>query len=365
MSDSIIEDGIVRFFAKALDKQTCIEAERTGLLPAQWEQAVDYGFANLLSPEAYGGAAIGWSDALPLFWGSGYYRVPLPIAETVIANFILNTAGVETDTTQPIALVDEISAARLSLRETAQGVALKGSVAGVHWGRAANRLLMGLPDGRMGVWKINSASIRIIERTDVTKLPSDTVIFQDAVAEAVFDSPFVHVEAPVRHFGAIARAAMIVGAAEFALEESVQYALDRVQFGKPIGKNQALQQQLANMAGQIAVARHAVALAFSHVPSWLDGAASGDAISAGCAKVLAGEAANISATVAHQVHGALGFTYEHILNFATRRLWAWREDHGSASWWARRIGTNLAQAGGAALWPAITDRKLYHGFTTH
>ncbi|WP_309969415.1 acyl-CoA dehydrogenase [Variovorax guangxiensis] len=324
---------------------------------------MDNGFTNLLSPEEHGGAGIGWSDAFPLFWGIGYYRVPLPIAETVIANFILNSAGIDAGTTEPIAFADEVAAAKLVVRDSPEGVVLKGAVARVHWARAAEKVLVALPDGRLGLWKLNSPAISILERTDVTKLPSDTVVFEDAAADVVFDCPFANVELPLRHFGAIARSAMMVGAAEFALEESVQYALDRVQFGKPIGKNQALQQQLAHMAGQIAVARHAATLAFLHVPSWSDSHASGDAISAACAKVLAGEAADVSTTVAHQVHGALGFTYEHILNFATRRLWAWREDHGTASWWARRIGGTVARQGGDAFWPAMTDPKLYGGST--
>jgi acyl-CoA dehydrogenase len=361
MSDSIIEDSIFRFFAKAIDKQTCIDAERTGLLPAQWQLAVDNGFTALLAAEEHGGSGIDWSEAFPMFWGIGYYRVPMPLAETVIANYVLSMAGVNADTTQPLAIVDEVASSRLAFRDTDAGLLVNGSAVHVHWARAADKLLIALPDGRIGLWKLDSPSIRIVQRVDVTKLPSDTVLFEDAVAEVVVGNPFPALALPIRHFGALARSAMIVGAAEFALEESVQYAQDRVQFGKPIGKNQALQQQLALMAGQIAVARHAALLAFLQAPSWADPSLSGDALSAACAKVLAGEAADGATTVAHQVHGALGFTYEHVLNFATRRLWAWREDHGTASWWARRIGAQVAEQGGNAFWPALTQRNLYRG----
>jgi acyl-CoA dehydrogenase len=361
MSDSIIEDSIFRFFAKALDKETCIAAEKSGALPPQWALAVENGFTNLLAAEEHGGAGIGWDDAFPLFWGVGYYRVPLPIAETVLASYILSTAGFEAGTTQPLAIADEVASARLHVTSNNGRVSVRGTVDRVHWARAAEKLLMGLPDDRIGLWNLKMPAVRVVERNDVTNLPSDTVVLEDAEPELTFDNPFKNVKLPVRHFGAIGRSAMIVGAAEFALEESVQYALDRVQFGKPIGKNQAIQQQLANMAGQIAVARHAASLAFLHVPSWLEGQTAGDSISAGCAKLLAGEAADTATTVAHQVHGALGFTYEHILNFATRRLWAWREDHGTASWWARRIGGNVAQNGSGAFWPAMTDPSLYRG----
>lgn len=364
MSDSIIEDSIVRFFSKALDREACVAAENTGLLPAQWSLAMDNGFTNLLSPEEHGGAAIGWAEAFPLFWGLGYYRVPLPIAETVIGHFVLNTAAHEAHTVQPIALADEVATRRLSVGEDNGSVAVTGTVAQVKWARAADKILLGLPGNRFGLWSLKTNATQIVHGTDVTKLPSDTVVFEDARAECVFENPFINVDLPIRHFGAIARSAMIVGAAEFALEESVQYSLDRVQFGRPIGKNQAIQQQLAHMAGQVAVARHAAMIAFMHVPSWSDPSARGDAITAGCAKVLAGEAADTAATVAHQVHGALGFTYEHILNFATRRLWAWREDHGTASWWARRIGGKVAASGSQAFWPAMTHPDVYRGVST-
>lgn len=361
MSDSIIEDSIVRFFSKAFDRETAVQAEATGQLPPQWQQAVDSGLHNLLSPESLGGAGLAWTDAFALFWGLGYYRIPLPLAETVIANHVLHAAGQDVTSERPIALLDEVGAARLQLHDAGGRVVAQGSATGVHWARAAGTLLVGLPGGRVGSWALDGPGVRIIPRVDVTQLPADTIVFEGAVAERVFPAPFNQLELPLRHLGALARAAMIVGAAEFALQESVQYAMDRVQFGKAIGKNQAIQQQLAQMAGQVAIARHAATLAFRQVPSWTDAMQAGDALSAGCAKVLAGEAADAAAAVAHQVHGAIGFTYEHALNFATRRLFAWREDHGTASWWARRIGGQVAAAGGSRFWPALTHPALYRG----
>lgn len=359
MSDSIIEDSIIRFFSKAFEIADCVRAETSGELPVQWDLAVDNGFANLLSPEANGGAGIGWSDAMPLFWGLGYYRVPLPLAETVLANYLVNSAGHEVATTRPIALADETMSDGLRISESAGGIALSGAIAGVHWARVADFILIGLKDGRLGLWSLKGPGCQIVQRVDITKLPSDTVVMEGAQSDFIFDNPFLAAKSPVRHLSALARAAMIVGASEFALHTSVQYALDRVQFGKPIGKNQAIQQQLAQMAGQIATARHATALAFQQASSWTVTGEAGDPLSVACAKVLAGEAADISTNVAHQVHGAIGFTYEHVLNFATRRLWAWREDHGTSSWWARQIGVQVVCNGAENFWPAMTLPNLY------
>jgi len=72
--------------------------------------------------------------------------------------------------------------------------------------------------------------------------------------------------------------------------------------------------------------------------------------------VRVGEAAGIGASIAHQVHGAIGFTYEHALQFATRRLWSWRAEFGGESEWAAELGRSVAERGADALWPHLTAR---------
>jgi alkylation response protein AidB-like acyl-CoA dehydrogenase len=73
------------------------------------------------------------------------------------------------------------------------------------------------------------------------------------------------------------------------------------------------------------------------------------------AKIRAGEAAGAGAAIAHQVHGAMGFTREYSLHHSTRRLWAWRDDFGAESVWAMRLGNIAISAGARALWPALTS----------
>jgi alkylation response protein AidB-like acyl-CoA dehydrogenase len=153
--------------------------------------------------------------------------------------------------------------------------------------------------------------------------------------------------------GALMRAAQMAGAMERVLALTVQYAKDRVQFGKPIGAYQAIQQQLAVLAGQSAAATRAVDAAF-------ETAARGDDLffDVAVAKIRAGEAAGVAASVAHQVHGAIGFTDEHVLHYFTRRLWTWRAEFGSESFWARRLGTHaLSELGPDRLWPAVTNAR--------
>jgi acyl-CoA dehydrogenase len=148
----------------------------------------------------------------------------------------------------------------------------------------------------------------------------------------------------------MARAAQMAGALEACLQQAVQYATERKQFGKPIGSFQAIQQNLAVLAGHVAASGIAAEAAFR-------AAERGEArFEIACAKIRVGEAAGIGAGIAHQTHGAIGFTYEHALHFATRRLWSWRAEFGSESAWARSLGHAVAARGADALWADLTAR---------
>jgi acyl-CoA dehydrogenase len=153
--------------------------------------------------------------------------------------------------------------------------------------------------------------------------------------------------------GAAARAQQMAGALEHILDQSVQWSLDRVQFGRPIAKFQAVQHNQAMLAGEVAAAGAAADGAAEAIARYGIGnehAAAQVAI----AKYRAGEAAGTGAAIAHQVHGAMGFTYEHSLHHATRRLWAWREEFGNETHWATQLGHMVAAKGADALWPFVT-----------
>ena len=154
----------------------------------------------------------------------------------------------------------------------------------------------------------------------------------------------------VRGVGALLRAAQMAGAMEAALGLATAYANDRVQFGRPIGKFQAIQQQLALLAEETAAALVAVESAAISVA---EGRQSAE-FAVPAAKIRAGEAAETVAEIAHQVHGAIGFTEEHSLHYLTRRLWSWRDEFGDEAYWAGVLGRRIAAAGGAGLWPLIT-----------
>ncbi len=156
----------------------------------------------------------------------------------------------------------------------------------------------------------------------------------------------------VLRLGALLRAAQMAGAMEAALDLSTRYAHDRVQFGRPIGRFQAVQQQLALCAEEAAAALVAAESAARAVAE----AGPSAEFAAAAAKIRAGIAAGRTAEIAHQVHGAIGFTHEHSLHRLTRRLWSWRDEFGDESFWSRELGSRLLAAGAEALWPAMTER---------
>ena len=173
----------------------------------------------------------------------------------------------------------------------------------------------------------------------------DTALAADSVASlpAGIDRPLLY------RLGALCRAAQIAGALEGAMAMATQYAVDRVQFGRPIGKFQAIQQQLAILAEEVAAADVAVSSAIALASG------GGDlAFAAAIAKIRSGEAAGKVAEIAHQVHGAIGFTHEHSLHHLTRRLWSWRDEFGLESDWSIALGRAVAARGPAALWPLLT-----------
>jgi acyl-CoA dehydrogenase len=143
----------------------------------------------------------------------------------------------------------------------------------------------------------------------------------------------------VGRLGALLRSVQLVGAMERVVELTATYAEERRQFGVPLVRFQAVQQQLAAVAGEVASAATAVEHAVEF-PGEVEVAA---------AKVRAGEAAAASAAIAHQVHGAIGMTDEHELGLYTRRLWSWRDDFGGESEWARRLGSAVLRDPGL-LW---------------
>jgi alkylation response protein AidB-like acyl-CoA dehydrogenase len=146
---------------------------------------------------------------------------------------------------------------------------------------------------------------------------------------------------------ALLNAARISGAIRWIFERTATYATERVQFGKPLSKQQAVQQMLALLADN-ALAAAAITDAAAAEPSPRLIAA---------ARARLGDASDCAIEVGHQVHGALGFTREYALNYRTRNLIAWRDQYGSVLEWKASLARMFVGSTRDGFWPAITGLR--------
>jgi len=170
------------------------------------------------------------------------------------------------------------------------------------------------------------------------------------LAEAILDSAHVKDR---DLYGTMMLAAKMAGALCAALDLSVEYTRQRQQFGKPLSSFQAIQQQLAVFAEESAAANMAAAAAF-HAAGSIEEEGHDAAFAIACAKLRANQAARIGTAIAHQVHGAMGFTAEYSLHRLTQRLWKWSSERGNERYWAGWIGARIAARGAENFWPDLT-----------
>jgi acyl-CoA dehydrogenase len=350
VTQRLLHDTVTRLFTEAVTPERIVEAEAGGWLGSLWDAVCANGLLTAHLDEAAGGAGASWLEAFVVARACGRHAVPLPVVETMLAGWLLARAALDVPAGPlGIAVEGDLDPAGRGLVRLAR----------VPWGRRVGHVVIVVetPGGaRIGC--VPAAGARITEGYNLAREPRDTL-------EIGGDARWSDVSLPGDVgvlYGAMLRAAQMAGALDAILELSVGYANERVQFGRPIGQFQVIQQELARLAGLVATAGMAAEVA-ARAASEADPRASGVIGAPGdptfeiaTAKVVTGDAAEHGPRIAHQVHGAIGFTYEHRLHFFTRRLWAWRAELGTPDVWAERLGAAALAAGGEQLWPLITAR---------
>jgi acyl-CoA dehydrogenase len=301
-----------------------IEVEDGSEVSGKLWRAVDAsGFIDTLVPEANGGAGLDLASAHGLIESAGRHALPLPLGETMIARALLANAG-HAPPPEPITL---------------------GCAVRVREGNAiAARLL---PFARTAQWALLSLDDGLVllpcAQTQRTLLAPNACAGELRWTGGASGALHFDGGANLLHAQACVLAAQIAGALSRVFELTLRYANERVQFGKPIGKFQAVQHQISVMAEHTAMARMAALLACdstSHLPNERRAA---------IAKAVTSEAAASIAALGHALHGAIGMTEEYDLQLYTRRLHEWRLCAGSESYWQQRIGADLLAADVSAL----------------
>jgi len=304
------------------------ELGATATLAANWPAIEELGLPSLLLPEDHGGFGGSWEDALIVFRLTGYHALALPVCEAAIAARLAAGTGLAGRGTIADHSHGTINAERFT-----------GTIRGAVMSEGASFIAAPAPDG--GTLLLATADANSHEaRTNPAGESRDFWHFEDA--------PLQRAAADVFELGAFARVAQMAGALDSALAISVAYVNERQQFGRALAKFQAVQQSLASFAGEVAAANCAamgLARALDHGKADYEVAA---------AKLRANRAAGAGTAIAHQVHGAIGFTKDYHLHPRTRRLWSARSEFGGDSFWADRLGARIAQAGAAGYWAELT-----------
>jgi len=352
-SANLVAEAATRILRDVADPQTVNRAANDAWKAPAWAALEEAGLTLAWVPEGLGGAGAELDDGFAVLREAGRVAAAVPLAETLLAGWLLAQAGIASPK-GAMTCGPTRDGEKLTL---AGNGTLSGALRSVPFASGAEHLavLARREGGGAAVALVEASQARITEGTGIGGDPLNAVSFSGARPSAVKDAPAGLDGQALLLMGATARAMQMAGALEAVLDLSVAYANERVAFERAIAKFQAVQHNLARLAGEVAVA---IAAAGSAADALAHAGAFDEAVflEAAAAKIRVGEAAGEGAAIAHQVLGAIGFTQEHILHRFTRRLWAWRDDFGNESFWAVKLGNMVAAKGADGLWPMLAAR---------
>jgi acyl-CoA dehydrogenase len=321
-----------------------------------WTVLAESGLTGVGLPEEAGGSGGELADVVAIVRALAGGAAAVPVAEQLlVAGPALIAADLELPSPEApltFAVADVMTVHPVDGGDGPGRFTLTGTVADVAWAGVASRvaLLAPAPAGIEGsvLALIDASSLAATDAFNLAGEPRGSLVLDAAPASGALLTAAQTGEVLARF--ALARTVQMAAAMEQVLAWTVQYAGERVQFGRPLGKFQAIQMELAEMAGEVT----AVTALTDAALQALDRASPDFELGAAAAKVRAGAAVEVVARLAHQVHGAIGFTQEHKLHHLTRRLWSWRDEAGSELAWSRSLGAALVADGSGDLWARLT-----------
>lgn len=351
-SENIIVATAERIFADLADSQTIINAKNDSWKAQVWQALKNSGLTLAWVPEAQGGAGAGLDDGFGVLRAAGRAALGVPLAETMLAGWLLAQAGLSS----PSGMMSvALSHAHDRIVLDADGV-LNGIARKVAFAREVSHFAMiaDAPNGPV-VTLVDAASCQISQAKNLADEARDTVKLIKVKPLAAAPMPAGFSADSLLLMGAAVRAQQMAGALEIMLAISVRYSTERIAFEKQISKFQAVQHNLARLGGETAAA---VAAACSAADAVTAGSLDDDAglLEIAAAKIRCSEAVERGSGIAHQVHGAIGYTDEHVLHRLTLRALSWRDDFGNESYWSVRLGELVASRGADELWPLVASR---------
>ncbi|MFC9551979.1 acyl-CoA dehydrogenase family protein [Rhodococcus sp. NPDC056960] len=302
-----------------------------------WAHLTDLGLTRLTGPEKSGGSGAGWLEAAELLRAAAANGIRTPLAEhDLLAGWLLDMAGLPVD----------------DARRTVCVLDHTGTAHGVPWAAQSDSIVT--------VWRntdtyvvadIETSMLTVTPGANLAGEPRDTVTIDSTsligtpVAGGVVDQ--------LRLRGALIRAVQTCAALDRILDLSITHATERIQFGRPLAKFQSVQNLVADIAAEAALARAATEAALIEAVH-TDWAATNLDVLVAAARSCVGHAVSTVVRNAHQVHGAIGTTREHRLHEFTQPALAWRSEFGSLHHWNNMLTTTAITAGRQNLWSLVT-----------
>ncbi len=331
-----------------------------GFEESDWQEMVELGWPGLALPEEHGGQGLGIVELATVFEEMGYGLAPSPLLSNTVAGLALATCGTDQQQAEflaplaagekrgTVALFDAGSSAVIGEFEMeAQagdgGVMLDGEKVLVMDADAADFLLVATSDGRRHIVDTDQSGVSVTQEPsiDLTRRLY-SVRFDGVEVPAERTLPAEQEDyLPVLHRACVAISAELAGIAQRTMEMAVEYAKERQQFGRPIGSYQAVSHRCAQMLLETEGARSA-----TYYAAWAADASPEDLpLAASMAKAYASDAGWRVAGESLQVHGGIGFTWEHDLHLWLKRAKVDSATFGDAHWHRDRVADAiLAQA---------------------
>jgi alkylation response protein AidB-like acyl-CoA dehydrogenase len=334
-----------------------MEDER-GYSEDQWKKMAELGWTGLIIPEQYGGAGLNMVDMVVVLEEMGKVVTPGPFfASVILGGLAIDLGGTDAQKQRylPDLAAGKIKATLAQVEESgrwdAQGIGLTAKAAGggfslngtklfVHDAHNADILIVPARTGGSGTdgvtlfivdAKAKGVAIRLLKTMDQTR----------KLCEVTFTEVAVGKDAVLGGVGAgwalldrvvdrakVALCAEMCGGAQKVLDMSVEYAKVREQFGKPIGSFQAIQHKCANMMVQVESAKSA-----TYYAAWAVANDVAEAHLAACmAKAYCSDAYRFVSAEGIQIHGGIGFTWEHDMHLYFKRAKGSEVTFGDATW---------------------------------
>lgn len=350
-SDNIVVQTAESIFADLADSQEIIRTGNGSWKAPLWNALTEAGLPLAWVPEEQGGSGASLADGFGVLNAAGRSAIAVPLAETMLAGWLLAKGGISSPegamTVAPASPRDRITV-------NGDGT-LTGRARGVPFAKDAKHIAV-FAIGVKGpsIALVDTSACTITSGLNLAGEASDTVVFANVKPLDLKPAKEID-QTALMLMGCVVRSLQIAGALETMLEITVRYSNERVAFEKPISKFQAVQHNLARLASETAAA---LAAATSAADAIANATSFDDAVmlEATSAKIRCAEAAERGTAIAHQVHGAIGFTSEHALHRLTLRALAWRDDFGNESHWAVELGKMVCARGADDLWPLVASR---------